>query len=181
MRHKHIMDAIATKDRGFSLSENQQARIPPVQRIDTSAELSQNQAANPSAPQNQHSYQYPHQQPPPSRRRRDDSLPPKEDYGPPSKRTRAMFPPRERLDRPPPRWRGSPAWDGDIERQCGRYPDDPPRRRMDRERDNSRDQGPSGVPSIVSWCLGNLPRADAFDGMFFPHILRWMKWSIHGM
>jgi cleavage stimulation factor subunit 3 len=85
------------------------------------------------------------------------------DYGPPAhKRPRPLSPPRERererWDGPSRRRFGSPpAWERERERDGP----PPPPRRPDRDRE---DEKAVTLPSVITWFVGQLPSASAFDG-----------------
>ncbi|KAI0352491.1 Suf-domain-containing protein [Trametes cingulata] len=156
-RHKYLnIDAIAVRDLGFVLgrarsngsggtlarNETLQSFASPQPKETLPAPSSSKRPASPE------------------HKRREESRP---EY--PSKRPRAASPARERdrdwrdsRDGPRGRRHGSPAWERDRER-------DGPHRRPFKE-DKEEEKGVI-LPNVLSWFIGTLPSASAFDGPVF--------------
>ncbi|KAH9843581.1 Suf-domain-containing protein [Rhodofomes roseus] len=158
-RYKYLgTDAIANRDLGFSLSRQGNGRSngsATLGRTDTQMSLVSNP---PSQPQATPSSSKRPSSPESHGRRRDDSRAP--DYGPPSKRQRAVSRDRDRdrWDGPPRRRHGSPGWDRERER------DGPGRRSMREEREEEKQVT---LPPVLSWFAGMLPAPSSFDGPVF--------------
>ncbi|OCH93262.1 Suf-domain-containing protein [Obba rivulosa] len=159
-RHKYQgADAIAVRDLGFVVSRGGSNASAPS-RSNGTLGRTDTQLSLPSQPTSQ-------PQPvatsskrgaSPDHRRREESR--TSDYGPPSKRQRPASPPRERdrdrWDGPPRRRHGTPPWERE-------HRDGPPRRFKE---EKEEDKGVV-LPPVLSWFVGMLPPAAAFDGPVF--------------
>lgn len=157
-RHKYLgCDAIAVCDLGFSLRSG--GSSGKTNGASTAkSETQQTVNANTSASQNQPQAHVTKRPSSPDHRRRDDSR--SGDYGPPSKRQRPGSPARghdrDRWEGSGRRRHGSPSpWDRERERE-GTHG-----RKNDRDREDDKDVT---LPPILSWFIGALPAAPAFDG-----------------
>ena len=153
-RHTYLgTDAIAARDLGFAMAGRQPAgNASSIAAVSTLEKRTESLQSMMHVPQSQPSKR----QPSPDLKRREDSVKP--DFGPPSKRQRALSPPRERdrdrFDGPPPRRRfASPAgWEKERDRELGH---------IKRDRDEDK---PSPLPAVLSWFVGQLPNPATFDG-----------------
>ncbi|KZT23187.1 Suf-domain-containing protein [Neolentinus lepideus HHB14362 ss-1] len=166
-RHTYLgTDVIAARDLGFAFARQPAAAASTSStsnalagRSDTLQSLlaaSKDPNAN-AAFQTQQPSSGHKRAPSPDYKRRDEGASRQGDGPPLHKRARASPPPRDR-DRDrwdgPPRRYGSPAWDRERDRRG------PPLRRPEPEREEEK---PTALPQILTWFVGQLPSAAAFN------------------
>ncbi|GLB33223.1 putative suf-domain-containing protein [Lyophyllum shimeji] len=157
-RHIYLgTDAIAARDLGFAMARKATSTTQTLARSETSQSIASTGPPPPSTVNKRAGS--------PEYRKRDD----RGDYGQTHKRARPLSPPPVRgVDRERERWepRGrrfsppAPSWE---HRDRDRAPLPPPRAH-EREEEKPRIVT---IPSVISWFLGELPTASAFDGPVF--------------